>query len=375
MRILFIGPPLYGLLYPVLSLAQAFRANGNEVLIGSAGKFAQKAGEAGLVAYDAAPGLDSEAEYCYQEERRKKGIISTNSGKFSFFSDEMIDRLVEVTRDWKPDLIVYPPLGLAGPLLGAKFHIPVVMQTVGFAHTSSHIKGVTRSLVNAYARHAVAAPPRDMAWIDVTPPSMSMIMNEGEPIINMQYVPYNGGGVWENWWVRKPGRKRLLVSLGTVKPLADGIELLSWVMDSADEVDADIILQLAPNARSGLRRLPLNVRLVDWLPMGAFLNGADGFIHHGGAGNTLTALHYGIPQIVFGQGADRPVNARAVVERGCGIIPGKEGLTSNLINTFLNNTMMQQVSAQVAAEMAQQPSPTKIAQRLIESLECGSIHT
>ncbi|EPV9251954.1 hypothetical protein ACWAWH_002905, partial [Salmonella enterica subsp. enterica serovar Montevideo] len=25
MRILFVGPPLYGLLYPVLSLAQAFR--------------------------------------------------------------------------------------------------------------------------------------------------------------------------------------------------------------------------------------------------------------------------------------------------------------------------------------------------------------
>ena len=47
--------------------------------------------------------------------------------------------------------------------------------------------------------------------------------------------------------------------------------------------------------------------------MGVFLNGADGFIHHGGAGNTLTALHAGIPQIVFGQGADRPVNARALL--------------------------------------------------------------
>lgn len=33
MRILFVGPPLYGLLYPVLSLAQAFRVNGHEVLI------------------------------------------------------------------------------------------------------------------------------------------------------------------------------------------------------------------------------------------------------------------------------------------------------------------------------------------------------
>ena len=54
MRILFIGPPLYGLLYPVLSLAQAFRVNGHEVLIASGGKFVKKAAEAGLVAFDAA---------------------------------------------------------------------------------------------------------------------------------------------------------------------------------------------------------------------------------------------------------------------------------------------------------------------------------
>ncbi len=72
-------------------------------------------------------------------------------------------------------------------------------------------------------------------------------------------------------------------------------------MDSAGEVDAEIILHLPANARSDLRSLPPNVRLVDWLPMGVFLNGADGFIHHGGAGNTLTALHAGIPQIVFGR--------------------------------------------------------------------------
>ncbi len=49
MRILFVGPPLYGLLYPVLSLAQAFRVNGHEVLIASGGKFAQKAAEAALL--------------------------------------------------------------------------------------------------------------------------------------------------------------------------------------------------------------------------------------------------------------------------------------------------------------------------------------
>jgi len=364
MRVLFIGPPLYGLLYPVLSLAQGFRANGHEVTIASAGKFAQKAAEAGLVAFDAAPTLDSEAEYCQREDLRKRGIIGTNKGNFSFFSDEMTDRLVEFTGQWRPDLIIYPPLGLAGPLVAAKFGIPVVMQTVGFAHTPWHIQGVTRSLANAYARHGVAAPPRDLAWIDVTPPSMSIVQNNGEPIIPMRYVPYNGGAVWERGWEREPARKRLLVSLGTVQPMADGLDPIAWIMDSADEVDAEFILQLGTNARRGLRPLPPNVRLVEWIPMGVFLNGADGFIHHGGAGNTLTALHCGIPQMVFGQGADRPVNAQAVVARGCGTIPGEQGLTGDLINTFLANTAYRTASVQVAKEMAAQAAPAEVAASL-----------
>ncbi|WP_226570786.1 glycosyltransferase [Mangrovibacter yixingensis] len=369
MRILFVGPPLYGLLYPVFSLAQAFRVNGHEVLIASNGKFAQKAAEAGLVAFDAAPGFDSEADYRRREDLRKKNNVGTKMGNFSFFSEEMADSLVEFTRHWKPDLIVYPPLGVIGPMLAAKFNIPVVMQTVGFAHKPWHIKGVTRSLSDAYARHGVAAPPKDLAWIDVTPPSMSILENDGEPVIPMQYVPYNGGAVWEKWWARTPGRKRLLVSLGTVKPMVDGLDLISWVMDSAQEVDAEIILHLSANARAELRQLPPNVRLVDWIPMGVFLNGADGFIHHGGAGNTLTALHAGIPQIVFGQGADRPVNAKVVVDRGCGIIPDDRGLSSDLINSFLADTALQQASDQVAREMAAQPTPTEVANRLISQLQ------
>lgn len=371
MRILFVGPPLYGLLYPVFSLAQAFRVQGHEVLIASAGKFAQKAAEAGLVAFDAAPGFDSEADYRRREDLRKKNHAGTKMGNFSFFSEEMADRLVEQAGAWQPDLIIYPPLGVVGPLIAAKYHIPVVMQSVGFAHTPWHIKGVTRSLADAYNRHGVTAPPRDLAWIDVTPPSMSILENDGEPVISMRYVPYNGGAVWQDWWARSPGRKRLLVSLGTVKPMVDGLDLISWVMDSADEVDAEIILQLSANARSDLRKLPPNVRLVDWIPMGVFLNGADGFIHHGGAGNTLTALHAGIPQIVFGEGADRPVNARAVVDRGCGIIPGNNGLSSDLINTFLSNASLRTASAQVAAEMAAQASPAQVAEQLVAKLRYG----
>ncbi len=117
-------------------------------------------------------------------------------GNFSFFSEEMADHLVEFAGHWRPDLIIYPPLGVIGPLIAAKYDIPVVMQTVGFGHTPPAYQGC-----NAFAHGRLSSPqcgatPRDMAWIDVTPPSMSILENDGEPIIPMQYVPYNGGAVW-----------------------------------------------------------------------------------------------------------------------------------------------------------------------------------
>lgn len=72
-------------------------------------------------------------------------------GNFSFFSEEMTDPLVAFAGQWRPDLIVYPPLGVVGPLIAAKYDIPVVMQTVGFGHTPWHIKGVTKSLLTPTA--------------------------------------------------------------------------------------------------------------------------------------------------------------------------------------------------------------------------------
>lgn len=52
---------------------------------------------------------------------------------------------------------------------------------------------------------------------------MSILKNAEEPIISMRYIPYNGGAVKETWWDRDSDRKRLLISLGTVKPMVDGL--------------------------------------------------------------------------------------------------------------------------------------------------------
>ncbi|WP_431984492.1 nucleotide disphospho-sugar-binding domain-containing protein [Streptomyces qinglanensis] len=369
MRVLFVGPPLYGLLYPVLSLAQAFRTEGHEVVVASAGQFTRRVAEAGLVGFDAAPELDSEAEYRQGEDRRKRLNLGTRMGRFSFFGDEMADALVDFAGEWRPDLIVYPPLGVAGPLVAAKYDVPVVMQTVGFGHQRHHIEGVTRSMEDAYARHGVAEPRPDLLWLDIAPPSMRVL---DEPDLwSMRYVPFNGGTVLEDWWSAETGRPRVVVSLGTLKPMVDGIDLIKWVVESAHEYDAQFVLSLGEHGQREIDSLPDNVRLVSWVPMGPLLGRASGFIHHGGAGNTLTALSAGVPQIVFGQGADRPANAKTVQDRGCGFVPGAEGLVEADIDRLLTDTSLRVAATQVRAEMRAQDPPTVIARRLARLVASG----
>lgn len=376
MKILVIGPPLYGLLYPVASLAQALRSAGQEVVVASAGAFAERICQAGLVAFDAAPGFDSEDDYRRREDERKRKNVGTAPGGFSFFSDEMADDLVDFAEEWHPDLIIYPPLGVVGRLLGAKLGIPTVMQVVGFAHQEFHINTVTEAMTGALSRHGVTTDvdklPPDVRWLDVAPTSMSILEHPAEQTLPMRYVPYNGGAVIENWWYEKNHRPRVLVSLGTLKPMVDGLDLINWIMHRAGELEAEFVLQLGHNAREELdHELPDNVRLLDWIPMGGLMESADVFIHHGGAGNTLTALNAGVPQIVFGEGADRPTNARIVAERGCGVVPGEEGLTGELIETVLGDEGIRATAAEVLAEMQQMPSPAETALELIRLVREG----
>lgn len=128
---------------------------------------------------------------------------------------------------------------------------------------------------------------------------------------------------------------------------------------------SDHPVEFAGHWRPDLRSLPSNVRLVDWIPMRGFLNGVNRFIHHGGSVHILTALHAGIPQILLGEVADRPVNARDVVDRGCGIIRDGNGLPSRMIKAFLENPTLRAASEEWAAEMAERACPTEVVKSLV----------
>ncbi|RII14265.1 L-noviosyl transferase [Streptomyces sp. YIM 130001] len=378
MRVLFAGPPFFGLLYPLVPLAHALQAAGHDVLLGTCGAAVRRTAEAGLLAVDCAPGIDPGALYAQMERDRRgkkppspgeRGVPAKGKG-FSFFSEEMADRMVATAESFAPDLVVHTPNGVVGQLVAARLKVPSVLHAVGFGHTSAHVGMMNNALAPAYERHGLSGPDPIAAWLDVAPPSMSTTQ---EPRRWFQrFVPFNGGASLPHWLYEQRSRPRITVTLGTVRPVVDGVSPMKWVVDAARETNAEFVLALGGADLTDLGELPENVRAVDWLPLTSLLAASDAVIHHGGAGTTLTALDSGLPQIVLGEGADRPANAAAVRARGCGLVPDDpDDLTPELVDRLLSDPGLRQAARSVAQEMAATPSPGETVPRLVELARTG----
>ncbi|HEX5406960.1 MAG TPA: nucleotide disphospho-sugar-binding domain-containing protein [Pseudonocardiaceae bacterium] len=145
------------------------------------------------------------------------------------------------------------------------------------------------------------------------------------------------------------------------------------VVDTAPGVDsrgltvpADFVVTLGGAPAADFGPLPDNVRLVEWVPLGALLAASTAAIHHGGAGTTLTALNAGLPQLVLPQGADQFMNAAAVAKSGTGAVVTPDELDADRLADLLADGPMRAAAQGVAAEMAGQPSPADLVSRIIE---------
>jgi UDP:flavonoid glycosyltransferase YjiC (YdhE family) len=95
--------------------------------------------------------------------------------------------------------------------------------------------------------------------------------------------------------------KYLDLTIPVINALADRNDLL--VIATLGERNAS----LAPEVR-----IPANVHIVDYLPYEALLPYADVFVSNAGYGGIVTALNYGVPMVLAGEGADKAeVAARA----------------------------------------------------------------
>ncbi|MFJ7777455.1 glycosyltransferase [Streptomyces yangpuensis] len=119
------------------------------------------------------------------------------------------------------------------------------------------------------------------------------------------------------WQRLDPGRRRVLVSLGTLNQVA-GARFYDAVLGAAERLADDVqVILAAPAALVG--RVPHHVLLQERVPQPALLPHLDAVVCHAGHNTVCEALAHGLPLVVAPIRDDQPIVARQVVDAGAGI--------------------------------------------------------
>jgi UDP:flavonoid glycosyltransferase YjiC (YdhE family) len=270
----------------------------------------------------------------------------------------MLEGTRQCARAWRPDVIIYGSLEAAGAIVAAEFGIPGVEHAVSPASAT----GVMVSAL--WTRVVDSDPVSAVAGIGVVPESLAPAPSPGWA---MRTVPYNGGAVISDSLLSPIRRPRVLVTMGTVAPLAGGRGIVKALVEAAAEESAEVLVALGSDP-AALGPLPPSVHACKWLPLTAALPGCSAVIHHGGAGTTLSALTFGVPQVVVPQGADQYLNAALVDRRGCAI---QTEATPTKLRSAIRRALageLDTASDDVRREIDRLPAPSDVASELVSLL-------
>lgn len=226
-----------------------------------------------------------------------------------------IDSLVAFTRSWSPDLIVWDMLAYAGPIAARATntpHVRLLLGTDGLAQLRGHLAGGDAQLAGDPLRTWLS--PHLARWhggsfdedviygqatIDLMPPWTWHPASPPNVQIPMRHVPYNGGAKVPEWVDQPSDRPRVCISLGHSHRDANRPEASAAnILEAAAQVDAEVVATLDARQLPDRQTVPPNVRLVDFVPLGALLPTCSAIVHHGGGGTFATAIEHGVPQLI-----------------------------------------------------------------------------
>lgn len=403
MRIMFPAAPGYGLLLPLVPLVWAARAAGHEVLLPTTAYMTKVGARAGLPVTDVFPQRDVGEDLVAgaagaegEDDAVPEGYweLVRDMRPFELFTSAMTEGTIRAGRDFGADLVVYCSDHMAGRLAAVALGVPAL--EVGNRVSWSLRDDGVRAAAELNGRMGIVsedAPvvrllrqrlglgertPNLVARIDPRAPSMGGLACEKPdavdrvPWLPMRYVPFNGGAVLPDWAMRKPTRPRICLTLGTVAPLLPGGGGLGMLIEALGGLDADVVLADDETDLSTLAPLPDNVRPAGFVPLSDILPHCSVVVHHGGSGTTAAALHYGVPQLIVPGGSDNELCAERVVKRKVGLSADPSVLdpatVRELTMRLLDDPSFTREAEAVRAEMATQPSPATIIERVVHSL-------
>jgi UDP:flavonoid glycosyltransferase YjiC (YdhE family) len=375
MRVLFTSWAGGGHFAPLVPLGWALRAAGHEVLVACHPGETRPITEAGLGALPVGPDVnmfgllrakrDGQAWMPRADRDRSgdvndrgyTGMVQTSEA----VADVLADDLMAFCCNWSPDLVVYEPASLVGPLLARALGIPAVRQLWTCDFTAP-INGFPETISGPLARR-FGLESYDTAGdltLDPCPPRLQV--HDDLPRQPIRYLPYNGPSVEARWL-----RERVCVTWGTsLHNLGkDRMRHVPRVVRALAGLDAEIVVAVLDEHREALTDLPDNVRAVGPVPLHLLLPSCDAAVHQGGGGTLMSMVAAGVPQIVVPSIADQEFNAGHVAASGAGIhVPGREEVAARDVFAataeVLGNPSYREAAAQLRADHNARPTPAEV---------------
>ncbi|ROP33841.1 glycosyltransferase [Couchioplanes caeruleus] len=386
MRYLFTSMPVASHLMPLVPLAHAALAAGDDVLVATSGPATRVAVEAGLVTADAGGGHQARQPYDELLDLLARGevggppdgpeALAVHGRYFGEVGARQLDDIVAIARDWRADAVVYPGIHAAALVAARAAGTAAVLH--GYGTPLPTFGPALEHLAPHAERLGVDAITEAEFEIDVLPASMANFTDVptaiGKPqhVLAMRYGCFNNGGTLPHWALRRGDVPRVVATCGSAAAMTLDGRLYRDIVVATERLGAELVLLTADADLPELpAELPPHVRPERWLPLRALVDTADAVVHHGGSGTVLSSFAAGVPQVSLPMpGTVNVSNARSVTARGAGPTLDLDSVTPDTVTaaleTVLHDPEPRRAAREVAAEMAAMPPAASVVHRVGE---------
>ena len=387
MRVLCSTPPMEGAFGPFVPLGRALVDAGHELVVATGPDLQRRMREHGFAAAVAGP-TAMEGAVAAMSDPAVAGAGDGERWRFpgamfgGVIAPRKLPELRALADRFAPDLVVHPPVELAGPLLAAERGLPSV--TYGFAQP------LERPVVAAMAERvaplwtAAGLDPDPHAglygyrYLDPAPPGLRSDRGPAEPVAEpiRPELPGDPTAPLPGWAAAMGERPVVYLSLGTV-PLFNQPPAFRALLDGLAHEDLELVVTVSElNDPAALGDQPANVHVERWLPLAPLLTRCAAVVCHAGSGATLAALTAGLPLVLVPKGADQHVNAAACRRAGAGRTIAPDQLTPEAVRAAVRAILAPGASEaaaarRLAAEIAAMPRAAAVAAGL-EQLVAGA---
>ncbi|MGP0021883.1 MAG: glycosyltransferase [Streptosporangiaceae bacterium] len=300
-----------------------------------------------------------------------------------------IDRVLELARDWRADLIVREYSEFTGWVVARKLGVPLV--THGIIHRlQPQTEDGVAQVAGRLAELAGVDPPRDRddllgtAYLDIVPPSFRCPWEHDQPLAHPSR-PSSFDGLPQPdalAWLDALGRSRPLVYVSLGNVFNQSSSLWRIVLAALTELDVDALVTTGGTDPDELGAPPANVRVERYVPQSQVLPRCAAVVCHAGFNTLIGAFAHGLPAVCLPLAADHPINARRCAEAGAGLncanAPATDqrgplvdptalrpGDVACALSRLLDDPAFTNAARRLASEIGDMPGPAEAA-RLLE---------